>query len=264
MALRQLNTYSLVGHTDVDAMFETLDKTFKGLCKLSLTEFNTSVRPQIAAGSTVECNGALFIADIAEDIAENPPDGVVYVRMIPSGSPISLTAEFTEVSPVWDDEKQGWYSPTSGEENYVYVAGCYKVGATFPGKGYFDNHTRVGHVDDILASVVRFPYIIGYGQAVSRIDFAVLFAAIGTVGGVGDGYSTFNIPDTRGRDLIGLDNMGGTSANRVTNAQADILGGAAGSEIGSTPMGAYSSGLWPMYRNVMNPYMAGYKAIKFI
>jgi len=42
--------------------------------------------------------------------------------------------------------------------------------------------------------------------------------------------TTFNVPDRRGRVGIGLDNMGGNSANRVTNAQADILGGAAGAE----------------------------------
>lgn len=42
--------------------------------------------------------------------------------------------------------------------------------------------------------------------------------------------TTFNVPDRRGRMGIGLDNMGGSSANRVTNAQADILGGVAGAE----------------------------------
>ena len=43
-------------------------------------------------------------------------------------------------------------------------------------------------------------------------------------------YSTFKLPDLRGRFPLGKDNMGGTSANRVTASQADSIGGAAGAE----------------------------------
>jgi microcystin-dependent protein len=68
------------------------------------------------------------------------------------------------------------------------------------------------------------------GSAISRTTFADLFAEIGVTYGVGDGSTTFNIPDMRGRNALGLDNMGGTSANRVTDAQADILGGTSGAE----------------------------------
>lgn len=38
------------------------------------------------------------------------------------------------------------------------------------------------------------------------------------------------LPDLRGRFPLGLDNMGGTSANRVTSAQADLLAGNNGAE----------------------------------
>ena len=71
----------------------------------------------------------------------------------------------------------------------------------------------------------------GYGQAVSRTTYAGLFSELGTTYGAGDGVSTFNLPDLRGRMIIGLDNLGGTSANRVTAAAADTLGGTGGSEI---------------------------------
>lgn len=69
-----------------------------------------------------------------------------------------------------------------------------------------------------------------YGQAVSRVTYATLFSVIGTTHGAGDGVTTFNLPDLRGRMMIGMDNMGGTSANRVTAAAADTLGGTGGSE----------------------------------
>ena len=68
------------------------------------------------------------------------------------------------------------------------------------------------------------------GSAVSRTTYSGLFAVIATTYGVGDGSTTFGLPDLRGRMALGLDNMGGTSADRVTNIQADAMGGADGEE----------------------------------
>lgn len=68
------------------------------------------------------------------------------------------------------------------------------------------------------------------GTAVSRATFADLFTAIGTAYGVGDGSTTFNLPDMRGRNAIGLDNMGGVSADTITDASADTIGGTFGAE----------------------------------
>jgi microcystin-dependent protein len=62
------------------------------------------------------------------------------------------------------------------------------------------------------------------------VTFADLFAAIGTAYGVGDGATTFNLPDMRGRGALGIDNMGGVSADVNTDANADIIGGTLGSE----------------------------------
>lgn len=47
------------------------------------------------------------------------------------------------------------------------------------------------------------------GSAVSRSTFADLFAAIGTVYGVGDGSTTFNLPDLRGRVAVAPDGAAG-------------------------------------------------------
>lgn len=44
------------------------------------------------------------------------------------------------------------------------------------------------------------------------------------------GLNTFALPDFRGRFPLGIDNMGGTSANRVTDINADSVGGTQGSE----------------------------------
>jgi microcystin-dependent protein len=73
-------------------------------------------------------------------------------------------------------------------------------------------------------------WILCYGQAINRTTYADLFAVIGTTFGVGDGSTTFNLPDMRGRGAIGLDNMGGVSADRVTDAAAENSGQYSGAE----------------------------------
>lgn len=50
------------------------------------------------------------------------------------------------------------------------------------------------------------------GGAVSRTTYARLFTAIGTLYGVGDGSTTFNIPDLNGRIIIGRDGVGRVTA----------------------------------------------------
>lgn len=51
------------------------------------------------------------------------------------------------------------------------------------------------------------------GAAVSRTTYAALFAWIGTAYGIGDGASTFNVPDRRESFSLGTAGMGGTSSN---------------------------------------------------
>jgi len=60
------------------------------------------------------------------------------------------------------------------------------------------------------------------GAAVSRTAYAGLFAAIGTIGGVGDGVTTFNLPDLRGEFIRGWDDSRGVDPGRALGtAQAD-------------------------------------------
>ena len=50
------------------------------------------------------------------------------------------------------------------------------------------------------------------GSAVSRATYAALFAAIGTTYGVGNGTTTFNLPDARGRVVGGAGTGSGLTA----------------------------------------------------
>jgi microcystin-dependent protein len=76
-------------------------------------------------------------------------------------------------------------------------------------------------------------WLLCHGQAVSRTTYAVLFAVIGTTYGTGDGSTTFNLPDLRGRVIAGKDNMGGTAASRLTNSGTGNPG-INGSTLGAT------------------------------
>ncbi len=63
-------------------------------------------------------------------------------------------------------------------------------------------------------------------------DYTALFAAIGYNFGAEASVTTgfFKVPDLRGRTTVGKDNMGGTSANVITDESADIIGSQDGQE----------------------------------
>jgi microcystin-dependent protein len=76
-----------------------------------------------------------------------------------------------------------------------------------------------------------------YGQAISRSSYPTLFSRLGTTFGAGNGTTTFNLPDYRGRLGIGIDNMGGASAGRITTAGSSIDGNVAGATGGNQSVG---------------------------
>jgi len=88
-----------------------------------------------------------------------------------------------------------------------------------------------GSIMDYAGSTAPVGWLMCYGQAISRSANPALFTAIGTTYGAGDGSTTFNLPDCRGRVSTGKDDMGGTSANRIATAfNGDILGNTGGAE----------------------------------
>lgn len=95
----------------------------------------------------------------------------------------------------------------------------------------------IGTILDYAGSSAPSYFLLCYGQAISRTTYAALFAAIGVTYGAGDSTTTFNLPDCRGRVVAGKDNMGGTSANRLTNQSGglngDTLGDTGGAETGT-------------------------------
>lgn len=82
----------------------------------------------------------------------------------------------------------------------------------------------VGSITMHGASTAPTGWLACEGAAVSRTTYAGLFAAIGTTFGVGDGSTTFNVPDMRGEFARGWDNTRGVDPSRAFgSAQADEL-----------------------------------------
>lgn len=81
-----------------------------------------------------------------------------------------------------------------------------------------------GTVNPYAGSTAPTGWLLCAGQAVSRTTYADLFSVVSTTYGSGDGSTTFNLPDLRGRVIAGEDDMGGTAANRLTSGASGIAG----------------------------------------
>jgi microcystin-dependent protein len=90
-----------------------------------------------------------------------------------------------------------------------------------------------GSVISYAGSTAPTGWLLCFGQSVSRATYAALFAVVGTTYGVGDGSTTFNLPDLRGRAVAGKDDMGGSAANRLTGTSGGVSGSVLGASGGA-------------------------------
>lgn len=79
----------------------------------------------------------------------------------------------------------------------------------------------VGRVSFFASATLEDDHIAADGAAVSRTTYDILFAKIGTQFGVGDGSTTFNVPDGEGKVIVGRD---------TSDAVFDTLGELVGSK----------------------------------
>jgi microcystin-dependent protein len=123
----------------------------------------------------------------------------------------------------------------------------------------------IGEIKAFAGNVDGIHYLACDGSAVNRGTYAELFAAIGITHGQGDGSTTFNLPDYRGRFLRGVTgvssndpdaalrtamNTGGNTGNNVGSVQTDTFashthnwtGATNDSYSGGTPLADIGSG----------------------
>ena len=112
-----------------------------------------------------------------------------------------------------------------------YTATYNNADGAFYLQGIFGNpyNTPIGAGMDFWGPAApNSSFAFPFGQAVSRTTYSALFAIVGTTYGNGDGSTTFNLPDKRGRVSVGLDTMGGVAVGRVTLGGSGINGATIG------------------------------------
>lgn len=72
-----------------------------------------------------------------------------------------------------------------------------------------------GFIGPYAGGTVPNGWVLCDGRQLSRVDYKALFDVTGTTWGVGDGSTTFNVPDSRGRALIGSGTGSGLTARAL-------------------------------------------------
>jgi microcystin-dependent protein len=87
--------------------------------------------------------------------------------------------------------------------------------------GYVLASTPTGSMLDFAGTSAPTGFLLCDGAAVSRATYDDLFSVIGVTWGIGDGSTTFNVPDYRRRVAIGA---GGSGSATIGNAVGDTGG----------------------------------------
>lgn len=190
----------------------------------------TSDRTLIDSGPSNGTRYAFLRYDpIAATVILDIADRLVVSADVPTGTdrilwynPITATFDYNDGS-FWATNicavPVGEYTVTAG---VVQSAGMVK----YPLRSeVYSEKTQPGVVQMFAFSgVPRGGWLFCNGAAVSRAQYARLFAAIGTTFGAGNGTTTFNLPDLRGRFIRGWNADGSLDAGRVFGSnQADEL-----------------------------------------
>lgn len=126
-------------------------------------------------------------------------------------------------------------------------------------KAHVQAHVPAGSMMPYAGATAPAGWLLCYGQTVSRTSYAALFTAIGTTYGSGDGSTTFNLPDCRGRVLAGKDDMGGSAASRLTNSGTGNPGinGATLGAAGGVDRHTLTVAQMPSHTHSLNAIVAG-------
>lgn len=94
--------------TDYNNQNEYIERNARGYNAISLTNWDSStIKPQVAAGSVIEINGATWDITTATDISTSgATSGVIYLYF-DDGTP---EFKFLDTAPTWSATLNGWYN----------------------------------------------------------------------------------------------------------------------------------------------------------
>lgn len=177
------------------------------------TVTKTLASSPVTISSTEAQNGILrLIGTLSADVTVTTPLlGFFYVENATTGS-YTVTVQYTGAVGGVIKPAQGMTVPVISDATN--------------GLRYGSSGLPPGSVIDYAGTGTQWTgeWLLCDGSAVSRTTYSALFAAIGVLWGPGNGSTTFNIPDQRGRGRFGRDDMGGSAAGRITTAVSGIDG----------------------------------------
>jgi len=127
-------------------------------------------------------------------------DGTAFIPVVNSNS--IITSDGDTLDDLLDEKQDVLISGTSIKTvNNQSLLGSGDI--TISGGG--GDSLPVGAIIPFSGSTIPTNYLEADGSAVSRITYSELFGVIGTTYGTGDGSTTFNLPNLKGKVPVGLD-----------------------------------------------------------
>ena len=150
MTASLLNNYS-PSTAVLDNVMSAVDDETLGIISLSVTNYNSTMRPALCSGSIVEVSGNLFEFSTENTISTSGITSTAacdyYIKLVPSSSECS--AQFSTVVPAWRTDYQGYYENSTSVNRVV-------------GEMYFDG---VDYIDKRLyygRGVMKLQYVYGF------------------------------------------------------------------------------------------------------
>jgi len=139
------------------------------------------------SGSTATMDGALTVTEALTASSTSQFNGTVTVGVDGTGKDVKFFGDTAAKYMLWDES-----------EDRLEVAGTVKQ------DGVIGRIAPTGVVLPFAGGSIPTGWLLCTGGAVSRTTYANLFAVISTTYGVGDGSTTFNVPDMQGRVPAGV------------------------------------------------------------
>lgn len=142
-----------------------------------------------------------------------------------TGSPVTMTVDGFANLPV-RSAPNAELLPGVLIAGTPYVALYNKADGALYLQGFFGNPYNIpigAGIDYWGSTAPNGSFAFPIGQAISRTIYATLFSLFGTTYGAGDGATTFNIPDKRGRVSVAAD----SGTGRMPGYSLGVSGGAA-------------------------------------
>ncbi len=155
--------------------------------------------PNYATSYEIECaqDAAFILGKISSKVSSGTASTGIVAGVQPS------TLYFCRVKAVNANGQSTWSdAPTGGGS---VASSCSEIGlyGTYPNCYSYDSLALGTSISGYWNAPPE-GYFIEDGSAVSRTTYSELFALIGTTYGIGDGFSTFNLPDSRGRATVNI------------------------------------------------------------